>query len=116
MPHYKDGTPVQVGDIARCTLEKSYNHPYPVQGVVAGFNPGSTSCNLQLVVTKVTGQVNPATMPTTGPAHFGHGQTAQLAKYDGDILIGIGTTVEYGACHEYELVYRPTKHPNGVVA
>jgi len=44
MPHYANGTPAKVGDLAVCR-PKTGQHS---MGIIVSVTPGSTSCNAQL--------------------------------------------------------------------
>lgn len=105
MPHYNDGTPVQIGDIAR---GKGYNHPFPVQGVVVGYNPAANSCNIQVALPSLGAPLDAAQSPTTYPALGGPaGPVAMVAKMDDGKLLPLSLGVEYGVCSDFELVHRP---------
>lgn len=110
MPHYSDGTPALVGDIAR---GKGSNHPYPVQGVVVGVTPGATSCNLRIAIAKAAPfATKPENITQTNPETFnGMRFTAGLAALPDGSLLPYGTELEYGTCAEFELVHRSIKAP-----
>lgn len=83
MSHYKDGSEVHLGDIAR---GRGYNLPYDVQGIVVGLTTLAESCNIHLAVLR-----------TARPAG------TQTAPYP---------TIyeEHGTCAEFELVHpSPTR-------
>lgn len=46
MPHYKDGSPAQVGDIV---FGAGYNVKHPIVGQVLHVQQNSETCNLQVV-------------------------------------------------------------------
>jgi hypothetical protein len=113
MPHYNDGTAVQVGDIAR---GKGSNHSYPVQGVVVGVTPSATSCNLKIAIAKPAPfATNPAYITQTNPETFNAMRfTAGLAALPNGDLLPYGTELEYGTCADFELVHRPEAKANGM--
>ena len=43
MPHYKDGSPAELGDLVR---GKPYNTPFEVIGLVVSIRPGTDTCDL----------------------------------------------------------------------
>lgn len=51
MPHYRDGTPAQVGDQVKGTgynVKDADGKPKVIFGTVVGVTPGSTACNIQV--------------------------------------------------------------------
>jgi hypothetical protein len=52
MPHYVDGTPAKHGDLV-IKYEKNSTPSLEVAGIVAMIQPGSESCNLQLLALAV---------------------------------------------------------------
>jgi len=50
MPHYKDGTPAQIGDLVK---GKPYNTPREIVGQMISITPGSESCNCLIAFVEV---------------------------------------------------------------
>ena len=59
MPHYKDGTRAEVGDLVK---GKSYNIDHEVVGTVVQITEGTDSCNL--IVALVEAKVSPVPLST----------------------------------------------------
>lgn len=93
MPHYKDGTEVQLGDVAR---GKPYNTDHEVTGVVIGITPGSDTCNLRIAFARPS-KVGPT---IGGVAHaFSDGMGAA------PVLVDLER--DFGETGDFELVHRP---------
>jgi hypothetical protein len=78
MPHYRDGTPANVGDIVR---GRGYNIKHEIIGKVIAISEAS-SCNLQVACV--------ARASTTWKHEYG---------------IRVDTIFEYGECAAFEKVY-----------
>ena len=113
MPHYKDGTEVQIGDIAKGTgynVKGPDKEPIEIVGTVVGITPGSSSCNVQIahVIAKQL------------PADFKH---PDHRLYHRICVMGNGPNggsgpqvaatldLEYSQCDYFELVHRPGAVP-----
>lgn len=57
MPHYKDGTPAEVGDFVK---GKPYNTPNEIVGQIVQITEGTESCNCIVAFTAVTALDIPA--------------------------------------------------------
>jgi hypothetical protein len=108
--HYQDGTPAQIGDIAR---GKGYNYPYPVQGVVTRLVAGTGSCDITVSFTGLGYPFDPASMKEGQFAVTTPGGC--LAKLEDGRLLPTQEQQEHGTCAEFELVYRPTEQANGAL-
>jgi hypothetical protein len=107
MPHYKDGTPAQIGDIAR---GKGYNRPYAVQGVVTRVVPGVGSCDITVNYATFGHPIDPKQCQSK---QFAVAGALALASLGDGRLLPIIHEDEHGTCGEFELVYRPEPQPHG---
>ena len=55
MPHYKDGTPAQIGDAVR---GKGYNLPDEFTGIVVNIKPGQEACNVTVLTVRNHGELS----------------------------------------------------------
>jgi hypothetical protein len=83
MPHYKDGTPAQPGDLV---VGRGYNVSYQISGVVVGVTPGANTCNIQVA----------------------HASRRRYVSSTAGAYVGIGTfpliDIEYGEAAAFEKV------------
>lgn len=86
MPHYKDGTIAQVGDLVH---GRGYNIKHDIQGIVTHITPNAEQCNIQ--VTHPVAALRPA-IDANGDTHveFSHinlhteyGETRAFEKITG---------------------------------
>ena len=107
MPHYRDGTPTQVGDVVKGT---GYNLKNPdgtkreFVGQVVGVVPGSEACNIQVAY------IETAPLTVAPPGYFfkqaentviGCGAEGGGGKAP-KILARVG--LEYGQCDAFEKI------------
>jgi hypothetical protein len=91
MPHYKDGSPAQVGDLVK---GKPYNTPREVVGEIVSIIPGTESCNCQVAFVE---RVHPE-------ARDFYVEALRLARSaDGD-LIFVTVKVDYGETKAFEKI------------
>lgn len=110
MPHYKDGTPAQIGDVAR---GKGYNYPYEVQGIVTRVVPDTGSCDITVSLPKHGFPIDPAAVQA---AQFAVNlQPGAVTKLDDGRLLPVSLDAEHGTCADFELVYRPEVKTNGAL-
>jgi hypothetical protein len=92
MPHYKDGTPVELGDIVKGT---GYYVKHEIIGVVLSVNPKTEQCNLSVAHLEVI----------RGPEQVGE-QLIAMPAYFGEerktVFVKIST--EYGQTDAFEKI------------
>jgi hypothetical protein len=81
MPHYADGTEVNLGDHVK---GKPYNTPHEVTGVVVGLVRDSESCNLRVAFTR----------PHNKAKDLGIGDRGLYVKGYDAVMGGVPVTVE----------------------
>lgn len=91
MPHYRDGTEAQLGDVAR---GKPYNTEHEVTGVVVGITPSSDTCNLRIAFARAA-----------KPGEAMHGVSA-FDDGAGTPLTLVSLARDYGETGDFELVHR----------
>jgi hypothetical protein len=92
MPHYKDGTPAQVGDLVK---GKPYNTPREIVGEVISVTPGSESCNCMVAFVEV--------LPDGSPIPLGPVSAYVAQASDGRKVVLIPKT-DYGETKAFEKV------------
>lgn len=109
MPHYRDGTEVKLGDIAK---GKGYNvkndagELKEIVGAVVGITPDSKSCNIQIA------HVVTHEMPDAAPPDYRfYTQTCVIGcgangGASGTPKVAATARLEYGQCDAFELVHR----------
>lgn len=103
MPHYRDGTEVKIGDIAK---GKGYNVPTEIVGTVVGITPDSKSCNIQIA------HVLASDLPDVPPPDYRfYTQTCVIGcgangGASGTPKVAATARLEYGQCDAFELIHR----------
>jgi len=81
MPHYKDGTPAQVGDLVK---GRGYNIKHEIIGKVVRVQRGAEHCNLEV-----------ACVAKESPVYTTSGEHA---------MIHVPSTIEYGEAAAFERI------------
>lgn len=98
MPHYKDGTAAEVGDLV---VGKSYNlNGHTIVGTVLEIIPGAESCNVRVAFVEVL--TRPDSSVAGGGITYRSSYTADYAPR----VIKPG--YDYGETKAFALIYRPT--------
>lgn len=114
MPYYKDGTPVEIGDVCKgvgYNVKSDDGELKEIVGTVVGIVPGSVSCNIQVahvVLSLVASAVYPdhrffAPIGVTGCGPEGGGDDTPKCV--------AGVSLEYGQCDHFELLHRAASKP-----
>jgi hypothetical protein len=92
MPHYKDGTPAQAGDIVK---GQGYNTKHEIIGVVLYVNPGTEQCNISVAHVMPAGE-NERGIVFQQPLSDNQGKIVGIARAKID--------VEYGQTDAFEKI------------
>lgn len=125
MPHYKDGTPAQIGDIVKGTV---YNEGrgQPVVGTMVSITPGTDSCNCSVAFLRDESfeeahKLDSSNRSTLYPHQHPGEAVANAIQYSGKLLKlhrpanhpadapprVLSMIVDYSECKALELLYRP---------
>lgn len=92
MPHYRDGTPAQVGDLVK---GKPYNTPREIVGEIISVTPGSESCNCMVAFAEI--------LPDGNPIPLGPLPAYVAQRSDGHKIVILAKT-DYGETKAFEKV------------
>lgn len=123
MPHYKDGTPAQVGDFV---VGKPYNTDHVIAGTLISISPGVDSCNCMVQFAQAVPRASfdaacDARYVGTGPLRMARigGSTERHTELPVHRFVrseqhgsageefALVECVDYGAVADFELVARP---------